>query len=233
MLATHPGREKFGFGRWRRVRQRGSFGIDLKLCDGDGLTLINLSYGMFQTSIKSEVGHRWIDGVRHKSPPYLTVLWKLTKYKERFLTISHSAQIYGPGRRITKRPVWLARSKKCSKSLSPVKLWIPSTVSWKFQGTYLHAGMKKNPHQIRRHYWPQSCLWYIRLTFGWHQVPPCTSWAADPSSRSVGFGSSECCQRCTERAAHLSGNNCFYSLLWRISLTTTARQEHVLKVWQV
>lgn len=54
-----------------------------------------------------------------------------------FLTISHSAQMYGPGRRMTSRPVSLARCKKCSRSRSPVKFWTPSTVSWKFQGTYL------------------------------------------------------------------------------------------------
>lgn len=69
-------------------------------------------------------------------------------------TISHSAQMYGPGRRMTRRPVRLARSKKCSKSLSPVKLWTPCTGSWKFQGTYLWGGylLMKSNHYRKRFY---------------------------------------------------------------------------------
>lgn len=67
------------------------------------------------------------------------------------VTISHSAQMYGPGRKMTRRPVWLARSKKCSRSRSPVKLRTPGAASWKFQGTYLCG--EKDALNKKEHAW--------------------------------------------------------------------------------
>lgn len=57
--------------------------------------------------------------------------------------------MYGPGRRMTRRPVWLARSRKCSRSRSPVKLKTPCTASWKFQGTYLWCNQAKTKDMLR------------------------------------------------------------------------------------
>lgn len=98
----------------------------------DLLTLLTLNLGLFNFLVNGF----WIAiCFSHQ-----TLYNGINKAKVNFNTISHSAQMYGPGRRMTRRPVWLARSKKCSKSLSPVKLWTPCTASWKFQGTYLRGG---------------------------------------------------------------------------------------------
>lgn len=128
---------------------------------------------------------------------------------------------------MTRSPVWLARSKKCTKSRSPVKSWTPCTVSWKFQGTYLCGANILSKGRRLSNY--NRSLRFIGLTLGWHWVQSCTSWTADPSSRTVGFWSNEYCLRCTEKASHLSGNSCSCSLWRMISLQTPAREASTCK----